>query len=70
VSAGASGSALEGADRPRDRPRVLRLPDGAGATAPLSIVHPEVFIAKLDRAATIGGVLKRWRRALRRSLRG
>jgi len=54
----------------RSRLPDLRLPDGAGATAPLSIVHPEVFIAKLDRAATIGGVLKRWRRALRRSLRG
>jgi hypothetical protein len=43
----------------------IRLPDGAGAPGPLSIVHPEVFIAKLDRAATIGGVFKRWRRSLR-----
>lgn len=44
----------------------LRLPQGAlGTPGPLSIVHPEVFIAKLDRAATIGGVLKRWRRSLR-----
>ncbi|MEO8224549.1 MAG: methyltransferase domain-containing protein [Gammaproteobacteria bacterium] len=48
----------------------VRLPDGAGAPGPLAIVHPEVFIAKLDRAATIGGMLKRWRRALRRILRG
>jgi hypothetical protein len=54
----------------RSRLRDLRLPDGGGAAGPLTIVHPEVFLAKLDRAATVGGVLKRWRRSLRRTLRG
>lgn len=38
--------------------------------APLSIVHPEVFLAKLQRAETLGGLLKAWRRSLRRRLRG
>jgi hypothetical protein len=49
------------------RPRLpeIRLPDPAGVPGPLSIVHPEVFITKLDRAATLGGVLKRVRRSLR-----
>ncbi len=54
----------------RNRLPELRLQHGAGTPGPLSIVHPEVFLAKLDRAATVGGVLKRWRRALRRSLKG
>ncbi|MEO8224300.1 MAG: methyltransferase domain-containing protein [Gammaproteobacteria bacterium] len=53
----------------RNRLPELRLQHGAGVPGPLSIVHPEVFLAKLDRAATVGGVLKRWRRALRRSLK-
>ncbi len=52
----------------RSRLPELRLPDGAGAPGPLSIVHPEVFLAKLDRAATVGGVLKRLRRSLRQYL--
>jgi cyclopropane fatty-acyl-phospholipid synthase-like methyltransferase len=43
----------------------VRVPAGAASPGPLSIVHPEVFIAKLDRAATFGGVLKRLRRSLR-----
>jgi SAM-dependent methyltransferase len=43
----------------------IRVPAGASSPGPLSIVHPEVFIAKLDRAATLGGVLKRLRRSLR-----
>ena len=37
----------------------------AGAAGPLSVVHPEVFLAKLDRAATLGGMLKSWRRKAR-----
>lgn len=43
----------------------IRPPEPSGAPGPLSIVHPEVFTAKLDRAATLGGVFKRWRRSLR-----
>lgn len=52
----------------RSRVSELRLPPGP--LAPLALIHPEVFIQKLDRAATVGGVLKRWRRAVRASLRG
>ncbi len=40
----------------------------ASAAGPLSIVHPEVFLLKLDRAATVGGVLKAWRRKARSAL--
>jgi hypothetical protein len=32
------------------------------------VVHPEVFLTKLDRAATVGGWLKALRRKLRRTL--
>lgn len=47
----------------RSRLADLRLPDSL--PGPLSIIHPEVFIAKLDRAATFGGMLKSLRRRLR-----
>lgn len=47
----------------RSRVADLRLPDTL--PGPLSIIHPEVFIAKLDRAATFGGMLKSLRRRLR-----
>lgn len=47
----------------RSRVADLRLPDTL--PGPLSIIHPEVFIAKLDRAATLGGMLKSLRRRLR-----
>ena len=43
---------------------------GKTSPGPLSIVHPEVFIEKLNRAATVGGVLKRLRRSLRGTLSG
>lgn len=50
----------------RDRRAELRMP--AGPTVPLSVVHPEVFLAKLQRAESLGGLLKAWRRALRKAL--
>lgn len=42
----------------------LRLPP----TLPplLSVVHPELFTYRLRRAATLGGVLRRWRRGISR----
>jgi cyclopropane fatty-acyl-phospholipid synthase-like methyltransferase len=47
----------------RARVGELRLP--VSAPGPLSVVHPEVFMTKLDRAATVGGALKAWRRRWR-----
>ncbi|MEO7387006.1 MAG: methyltransferase domain-containing protein [Gammaproteobacteria bacterium] len=47
------------------RPRLVDLPLLASTPGPLSVIHPEVFMAKLDRAATVGGVLKAWRRRWR-----
>lgn len=46
----------------------LRLPAAAVAPGPLSVVHPEVYVARLDRAATVGGALKALRRRVRRAL--
>lgn len=48
----------------RSRLAELKLPEPV--PAPLAVVHPEVFTAKLDRAGTLGGYLK----ALRRRWRG
>jgi hypothetical protein len=50
----------------RGRMGDLRLPtDLAG---PLSIIHPDVFLTKVGRAETLGGLLKAYRRSLRRFL--
>jgi hypothetical protein len=50
------------------RPRLAQLAFPQSAPGPLSVVHPEVFLTKLDRAATVGGWLKALRRKLRRAL--
>jgi hypothetical protein len=40
----------------------------AAVPGPLSVVHPEVFLAKLERAATLSGMLKSLRRRVRGAL--